>query len=257
MPENTKFQGTTRKIIKYKISKLEAKKKGLETYFTGKPCLRRHVAERYISNRRCVTCVFLFYKKDQKKYRKKKKGKKTQAEWWQKYRKTEIGKKNSNKAQVKYNTKRLKEDPKFKLMFNLRSRFKSYLNQTNSKKISSITKLIGCSPLELKKHFEKNFRKNMTWKNHGAVWHIDHIFPMAAFDIEDINDLKICFNYRNLQPLDKIENWKKSDNYSKNELSKFKKNKNTFVSVSKLDRNCTNFNFLVARGGFEPPTPGL
>jgi hypothetical protein len=229
MPNKIKFQESSRKAVRKKISKLEAKKRGLETYFTGEPCLRGHISERYISNRRCVTCVFLFYKRDQKKYRKTKKAKKTQAEWWQKYRKSEIGKKNANKAQVKYNTKRLKEDPKFKLIFNLRSRFKSYLNQTSSKKISSITKLIGCSPLELKQHLEKKFKKNMTWKNHRTVWHIDHIFPMAAFDVENINDLKICFNYRNLQPLDKIENWKKSDNYSKNELSKFKKKIKTLL----------------------------
>jgi len=38
------------------ISRKEAQAMGLDRYFTGKPCKRRHVAERYVSNRACVEC---------------------------------------------------------------------------------------------------------------------------------------------------------------------------------------------------------
>lgn len=39
------------------ISRAEAKKAGLLRYFTGKPCVRRHVAERITRNGSCVRCA--------------------------------------------------------------------------------------------------------------------------------------------------------------------------------------------------------
>jgi hypothetical protein len=38
------------------ISRAEAKKKGLKTYYTGKPCPQGHVAEIFV-NGRCRTCT--------------------------------------------------------------------------------------------------------------------------------------------------------------------------------------------------------
>lgn len=39
------------------ISRSEARERGLKKYFTGKPCQRRgHVAERLVSNTKCVEC---------------------------------------------------------------------------------------------------------------------------------------------------------------------------------------------------------
>lgn len=50
----------------------------------------------------------------------------------------------------------------------------------------------------------------MSWDNYGTDWHIDHIVPCAYFDLTNENHQRVCFNWRNLQPL-----WKK-DNLSKN-----------------------------------------
>lgn len=38
------------------ITKKQAKQLGLNFYFTGKPCKRNHICEKYISNRGCVEC---------------------------------------------------------------------------------------------------------------------------------------------------------------------------------------------------------
>src|SRR5690606_24932906 len=38
------------------ISRLEARSRGLNRYFTGKPCCSGHLAERIVSNRECVSC---------------------------------------------------------------------------------------------------------------------------------------------------------------------------------------------------------
>lgn len=47
-------------------------------------------------------------------------------------------------------------------------------------------------------------------QDHYGKWHIDHIQPLANFDLTNIEQLKIACNYNNLQPL-----WA-SDNLSKN-----------------------------------------
>jgi hypothetical protein len=39
------------------ISRPEAKALGLKRYFTGVPCRREHICERYVSTKHCVTCA--------------------------------------------------------------------------------------------------------------------------------------------------------------------------------------------------------
>lgn len=39
------------------VSRDEAKARGLKFYFTGRPCKRGHVAERYVSSKGCADCV--------------------------------------------------------------------------------------------------------------------------------------------------------------------------------------------------------
>lgn len=51
----------------------------------------------------------------------------------------------------------------------------------------------------------------MSWANYGYYgWHVDHIIPCSVFDLSEPEQQKICFNYKNLQPLWAIENMKKS-----------------------------------------------
>ena len=52
----------------------------------------------------------------------------------------------------------------------------------------------------------------MNFDNYG-VWEIDHIKPVASYDLNNNNEIIQCFNYKNLQPLWKDENIKKSDKY--------------------------------------------
>jgi hypothetical protein len=42
------------------ISRATAKARGLLRYFTGRPCPRGHVTERYVSSHGCMECVRLF-----------------------------------------------------------------------------------------------------------------------------------------------------------------------------------------------------
>lgn len=78
------------------------------------------------------------------------------------------------------------------------------------KRILSIRDLIGCTNQELIKHLENNFMEGMTIGNYGD-WEVDHIKPIASYDIRELSQRLECFNYKNLQPLWKEDNNKKSD----------------------------------------------
>jgi hypothetical protein len=75
---------------------------------------------------------------------------------------------------------------------------------------ASVIKLLGCSSEELKNHLESKFRPGMTWKNRSPKgWHIDHIEPLATFDLTDPAQLARACHYTNLQPLWAVENLSK------------------------------------------------
>lgn len=131
-------------------------------------------------------------KEANKRYARSEKGKIKQKEHNKKYFKTEKG-----QLAKMWNTIRLR-------IGNWTFRHKG--------KRKDMVKIIGCSREFLRKHLEKQFKPGMTWENHGK-WHIDHIIPLAKFDPNNIEDVKISNNYTNLQPLWAKENIKKKNKY--------------------------------------------
>lgn len=73
--------------------------------------------------------------------------------------------------------------------------------------------LIGCSPEFLQKHIESLFTPKMTWGNRASYWEVDHIRPLASFNLNNENDYFAANHYTNLQPLEKTKNNKKSDSW--------------------------------------------
>ena len=113
-----------------------------------------------------------------------------------------------SQKQYIYKKKKLKTDPYFKLMENLRSRIYCVL-KGRIKKSARTLNLLGVKNIsEIKLHLEKQFKNGMTWKNHGK-WHIDHIKPCASFDLTCPQQQLRCFNYKNLQPLWAFQNMSK------------------------------------------------
>ena len=107
-----------------------------------------------------------------------------------------------------------KSDPVFMLKRNLRIRLSVALK--NNYKSGSAIKDLGCPIEDFKIYLEKQFYFNqesnemMSWDNYGVKgWHIDHIIPLASFDLADREQFKEACHYTNLQPL-----WAK-DNLSK------------------------------------------
>jgi len=66
--------------------------------------------------------------------------------------------------------------------------------------------------MELKEYLRSKFLSNMDYDNYGE-WEIDHIKAISLYNLCNEKELKECFNYKNLQPLWRIDNIKKSNIY--------------------------------------------
>lgn len=104
-----------------------------------------------------------------------------------------------------------------RLKNNLVGRLRSLLTKNTTGK----SKLVGCDYDFLKEYIEKQFQPGMSWENYG-LWEIDHIIPLAYFNLEIESERNKAGHYTNLQPLWEEDNNKKQD-YLKN---------------GKLARNC-------------------
>jgi hypothetical protein len=106
----------------------------------------------------------------------------------------------------------------YKLIGNLRKRLNHALNK-NQKSGSAIDEL-GCSIEELKIYLESKFEPWMTWDNYGKfdpnrkTWNIDHIKPLALFNLSDLSQMREASHYSNLQPILAKTNFSKGAKYN-------------------------------------------
>lgn len=104
--------------------------------------------------------------------------------------------------------KRRKEDPQFRLKERLRQRIGKAIRQ--DRRPGSAVRDLGCSIGDLKIYLESKFQPGMTWDNYGAFgWHIDHVKPLASFNLIDPVQFRQAVHYTNLQPLWRIDNIRK------------------------------------------------
>lgn len=186
----------------------------------------RHELERRKSNT---------YREVRLRYIQSEKGKKALKRGNEKYEQSEKGKKVRKYIYMKrilngrfneYQNKKYKLDKNYRIGKLLRTRLWSALK--NNQKSDHTLNLLGCSIDELKAHLEMQFEPGMTWDNLGkgeGKWQIDHIIPCSYFDLTKEENQRICFNYRNLQPLWAKDNLEKSNSVSDNieELVEFLK----------------------------------
>lgn len=97
---------------------------------------------------------------------------------------------------------RKKNDKKFIVVNNLRNRFRYAIKNKSVDKTLTSYELWGCTREFLYNYIESQFTEGMSWDNYGVDgWHIDHIIPMASFNLENIEEQKKCCHYTNLRPL--------------------------------------------------------
>lgn len=121
------------------------------------------------------------------------------------------------------------ENPKLKLVANLRSRLSTFIQKVRSKELGisnrrfSSIKDLGCSVDFLVQYLEKQFDKHMTWENYGKYWTIDHIYPLDRIDFSNNSEARAVSNFRNLQPLRTAQNIRKGNRVTKSTERAFMK----------------------------------
>jgi hypothetical protein len=216
----------------------------LPRYFTGFPCKAGHVCERQTSSGSCVKCGNLAcrarYWSDPKKARarvlaytreNKTKRRAYVKKWYREnkkesnersrvyhaaHRKERSIKRKKRRAssdvvrvwERKYAAERSATDLEFRIMKAMRARLTRAINTPN--RAGSAVDDLGCSIEFFKNYIASKFRKGMSWKGWPHKWQLDHIRPIALFDLTDRQQfLEVC-HYTIFQPLSIAEHREKT-----------------------------------------------
>lgn len=107
-----------------------------------------------------------------------------------------------------YERERYSNDPSYRIARRLRGRLRAALHC--GAKTGSAVSALGCTIEYLRLYIEGKFLPGMTWDNWSRYgWWIDHIRPLASFDLEDPAQMAIACHYTNLQPMWATDNIKK------------------------------------------------
>jgi len=179
-----------------------------EKHYIGKVC-RKHPklkGERYVSGGNCVKCLEEY--RQTPKYR----------EWDYKRRQTPEHRERRRKRQRspeyrkrhrEWRRARWRMDDQFRFVKSLRSDIHQALKAAGVKKNFRTHEVIGCSPTFYREWIESKWEPGWSWENRGKVWQVDHIRPIASFDMSKFKDVCECFNWLNCQPLSREDNIRK------------------------------------------------
>lgn len=163
-------------------------------YFTGRPCSKGHTEARYVRNRSCVVCrrlsVLAYKKSTPERHRK-----------WN--RRITLLQRSTPERRRKWNKKT--RDP---VKVSLRRRLRDALR--GNAKTGSAVRDLGCTIPEFRAYIEVRFQAGMSWDNWGK-WHLDHILPLASFDLTDRAQFLVACHFTNYQPLWAKDNQEKCD----------------------------------------------
>ncbi|EWS53021.1 MULTISPECIES: hypothetical protein [unclassified Methylibium] len=104
--------------------------------------------------------------------------------------------------------RRNKDNPEFRLKAWMRTVLRRCIVRKDDARTNEV---FGYSVHDLISHIERQFLPGMSWRNFGE-WHIDHIVPLSAFQIEGEHDpkLKTAWGLPNLRPLWAADNLRKN-----------------------------------------------
>ena len=113
-------------------------------------------------------------------------------------------------------------------------------------------KILGCSIHFLQLWFKFQFKlldPLMTLDNHGSYWEIDHVKPVSSFDLNKEEDVKECFHWKNVSPLEKSLNREKSCKILKEHLEEHQKRIELFMKFCKENNITENLNTTLDTAG--------
>jgi len=125
----------------------------------------------------------------------------------------------NRESQRKSVKKRMRNDPAFRATTNMRKRFGQVMKGVKIGGSAHYSGMLGCTTEEFNEHMQSMFTPEMTWDNYGEYWVVDHALPVASFDHTDKKQVKRCWHYTNLQPMEAMENIKKSDKITQPQMN--------------------------------------
>jgi hypothetical protein len=122
----------------------------------------------------------------------------------------DYGKKHRRESSARQK-QRLKDDPNFKLICNLRGRLTHAIK--DGQKGGSAIDDLSCSIEALWSWFSGWYHSGMTRDNRGGRggWQIDHVIPLSAFNLGDRKECLLANHYTNLRPILPKDNASKHD----------------------------------------------
>lgn len=103
-----------------------------------------------------------------------------------------------------YYKKRYAEDPAYALALVTRARVNQALRAAvgNPGKARPSMDLLGCSAEDYRVYLEGLFEPGMSWDNWSPDgWHVDHVRPLASFDLSTEEGQRAAFHFTNTRPL--------------------------------------------------------
>ena len=110
----------------------------------------------------------------------------------------ELANKDKTRENHKLYMRKRRQDPKWRLKESIMALINFHL----LKKTKQTNEYLGCSYEEYFTYLEERFDGKMHWENYGSYWEIDHIHPLSKGG---------SFHFTNTQPMEVIENRKKSN----------------------------------------------
>ena len=90
---------------------------------------------------------------------------------------------------------KIQTDVSFRLVHHTGRSIQHALN--GKSKSSSTRDILGLDIILFKKWIEYQFTPEMNWSN----IEIDHVKPICMFNVSDVEELKLAFNWKNTKPL--------------------------------------------------------
>ena len=107
-----------------------------------------------------------------------------------------------------YRRRVLDNDIQGRLAYNLRISMHKRIKRAT--RPGSAIRDLGCTLGEFKAYIEVQFLPGMNWNNwNQAGWHLDHIRPLASFDLTKREEFLQACHYTNYQPLWAVDNMRK------------------------------------------------